>query len=160
MLVTALVAATWLMFVWRVVAIDRRRSWVVSRPADWLVFAGVTVALAGVVWVESVDRASIGDAWLEVVLIGGVLAVFVTRYLTMFHAGRVVLSLGVDFAKFCAAVALLTSALLTVTVDRLWPTVPFGAVMVGIIAAFLPLYAVAEVLREGLTHRPHERRVR
>jgi len=160
MLVIALVTAAWALFVWRVLAIGQRRAWVMGRRLDGVTFAAVTGALAAVVWLEARHTASVASGWLEVVLIGVVLAVFVARYLTMFHSGRVVLSLSLDFAKFCAAVALLTSALLTVAVDRLWPAEPFGALVVGIVGIFLPLYAVAEVLREGLAHRPHEGSVR
>jgi len=160
MLVAVLVAAAWLLFAWRVVAIERRRMWVATRRVDRVTAVAVTGALGTVVWFEAIRPAASGIAWIEVVLIGAVLAVFVVRYLAMFHSGRVVLSLGVDFAKFCAAVAMLTSSLLAIAVDRLWPVAPFGALLVGIVSAFLPLYAVAEVLREGLEHRPHLDRAR
>jgi hypothetical protein len=156
--VVVLVAAALAVFVWRVAAIERRRAWVVTRRADRVTAVAVTVALLSVVWIELLHRGSTGVVWVEVVLVGSVLATFVARYLAMFHAGRVVLSLGLDFAKFCAAVALLTSSLLAIAVDRLWSIAPFGALLVGIVSAFLPLYAIAEVLREGLESRPHERR--
>lgn len=159
-MVIVLVTAAWALFAWRIVAMERRRIWVVSRRVDRTAAAAVTGASASVVGLEAVHPPASGVPWFEVVLISLVLAVFVVRYLAMFHSGRVVLSLGLDFAKFCAAVALLTSSVLVVAVDRLWPVAPFSALLVGIVGAFLPLYAIAEVLREGLEHRPHEGRVR
>ncbi len=160
MLVAILVVTAWGLFAWRVVAIERRRAWVVTRRVDRATSAAVTGAMAVVVWLDVSRPASTRGAWIEILLVSAVLAVFVVRYLAMFHAGRVVLSLSVDFAKFCAAVALLTSALLAIAVDRLWPVAPFGALLAGIVSSFLPLYAIAEVLREGLEHRPHVDRVR
>lgn len=148
MSVVSLVTLVWLLHIWRLVHVIRRGGNALSRTLGFANAFGVTGALAAIALTEFARARGLAWIWLELALTGGVLAVLVAIYLRAFRAQRFALSFWADFAALCCAVAALVSVLMILAV-RLHDLAPFGALMVGVLSFFLPIYAVAEVLNAG-----------
>jgi hypothetical protein len=155
MTVVVLVVVVWLLFVWRVSAIVRSGQYVFSRAFELFSVAGVSAVLAAVVVVELSGNRGLPWIWVQIILTGLVVTLFMARYLHMYHTGRYVLSFWLDFVKYCCAMAALVWLLLVFS-RRLFDIAPFAGLVVGVLSFFIPVNSAGEVFHRGMSRQtPH-----